>query len=399
MADMICGQPTNLTTVSNGTGGNIRVTLAPWELDWEWFDLIAVGHWLANTTTAVSDDIVAKGGTEATGYWFEISTAFPDANWNSGDRICPQRQAAINQFATFALAFAAMANNDFLLVWYCTATNRRSWSGGLDFNAKGGSIWGMLSRKQLIISCAITGIRYAGNLAGMNIQSRVVNLSFCSYGLNSFGVYNQPTLGFNGAGVRVSRCLIFSATNGLWNSSNATANVVQFDNCILLLCAVGIFLGSKDLKVYSHTVSFCAQGYNGATAGAPSAGKNNNNVALECSVCFTGAGMVNSARNCADTDGTLPVDATNLRNQDARTQLQTFFDLASPGAKKFPPDFRIHHDSVLAGAGLAIAGLPRDADGQLRPDPPSIGAYEPCSTAYAPGAQIVRGAQNRGATP
>ena len=100
MADLILGQPSNLTVASAGTGGNVRMTYAPWELDWEWFTTIVVGDWLANTTTGVSAQIIAKGGAENLGYWFEVGVAFPSANWNTGDRITPQRQAAINQYAT-----------------------------------------------------------------------------------------------------------------------------------------------------------------------------------------------------------------------------------------------------------------------------------------------------------
>jgi len=102
------------------------------------------------------------------------------------------------------------------------------------------------------------------------------------------------------------------------------------------------------------------------------------------------------AQYCADTDGTLPVHATNLLNQDMRTNLRFFFDLARPGDKAFAWDSRIHQDSVLTGAGLAIPAVVYDADGQLRPDPPAIGAYEPYSTCYAPAAEIVRGAGKRG---
>jgi hypothetical protein len=39
-------------------------------------------------------------------------------------------------------------------------------------------------------------------------------------------------------------------------------------------------------------------------------------------------------------------------------------------------DFRPMVGSVLIGAGVAVSGITDDIEGNLRPDPPTIGAYE-----------------------
>jgi hypothetical protein len=165
----------------------------------------------------------------------------------------------------------------------------------------------------------------------------------------------------------------------------------QADNCLLVEHGTaGVYIDQGNIACYNNTALFCNYGFSGNFVGVPGVGRFNNNVAIECSsLDFHGIGVTANALNCADTDGTLPVDATNLRNQDARTQLRIFYDLARAGNKAFTFDGRIHHDSVLVGMGLAIAGLTRDGDGRLRPDPPSIGAWEPYPTAYAPAAEIV----------
>lgn len=51
--------------------------------------------------------------------------------------------------------------------------------------------------------------------------------------------------------------------------------------------------------------------------------------------------------------------------------LNTDPKLVSPGT-----DFHLQSGSPAIGAGVAIPGLTRDIDGRLRPNPPSIGAYE-----------------------
>ena len=389
MADLILGQPSNLTTVSAGGGGNVRVTYAPWELDWGWFDAIAIGHWLANTTTATSDDIVAKGGSEHLGYWFEISTAFPDANWNTGNRITPQRQAAINQYATFALAVAAMAVHDTFLVWYRTTANFRAWNETIFFTgAAVGSVWGMLSRCQIVNKSMIN---YTGNLLAQNIQVRVVNLrrtgSATSAGLGSHVLYN-PGVAQAGAGIWVDRMVCTGGGGGSAVNirATATANTCLITNSLAFGTDLGFAVTTNAQTILNCTAIGCFN--SGFNLNVNVAG--GNLVAAECGTAdFVTAGL---CQNCADTDGSLPVHATNLRNQDMRTQLRFFFDLASPGLKKFPRDYRIQEDSVLVGAGLLQALVPRDCDGRLRPNPPSIGAWEPYSACYSPGAELIRGA-------
>jgi hypothetical protein len=387
MTDRIVGYPTNLTTVSNNGAGFVRVTLAPWELDWEWFDLMAVdgSNYLANTTTGVAVAITAKGGAENTGYWFDINQAFPSANWVTGNRITPQRQVGINQYATIAAAMAALANNDTMMMWYSNTINQRIWSGNFSFFNKGGSIWGMLSRKQIHLfhtAHAVALIQYSGNLVGQNVQAFVVNASLATTG-NTYDLYYAPTVGQAGAGVRISRCLFIGGRIGIV-STNAAANTFQVDNSIFLGC---FSVGAVTYPHYSYfnTTIRC---YTGMSY---------NVLGRNCVDIESGQGFLNLGwQYCADTDGSLPVHATNLRNQNMRTQLLTFYDLASPGQKKFPDDPRIQRGSVLVGAGVQLAAVPVDADGRTRPNPPAQGAYEPYEACYAPGSEIIRGASKRG---
>ena len=392
MADRIIGQATNLTTVSAGGGGNVRVTYDPWELDWEFFDAIAIGHWLANVTTATSDDIVAKGGSEHLGYWFEISTAFPDANWNTGNRIAPQRQAAILQYATFAAAVAAMAEGDIFLVWYNGLTNSRFWVERVNFTNISGSILGMLSRNQLTMNPGNSFVVYSGNLLAQVVQSVVSNLLLLPKGTSvQHSVIYGPTAGQAGAGLWAKRLYIIGGAGRGVQFSNYNAGTMKITNCGAFgINTVGFALsGVADVDVFNCV----AVGNAGGGFSLQNATLGRNLVAFGNVPDFT---LAAGCRNCASGDATLPAGPTNLLSQNPRTQLRFFYDLASPGQKKFPLDFRIDQDSVLSAAGVAVALVPRDADGRLRPDPPSIGAYEPYAVAYAPAAELIRGASKRG---
>ena len=391
MADRILGFPTNFTTVSAGGGGNIRVTYAPWELDWEFFDLIATDstHYLANTTTVVSDCIVAKGGAEHLGYWFEIDQAFPDANWSSGDRITPQRQVAILNHLTFAAAIAAMAANDVFLIWYQSVLNKRVWTQeSLPFANTGGGAWGMLSRKQTMImgNPGNDAIVYSGNQSAVNIQAPIRNLEIRTGGQNAID-YN-PNAQQLGAGLNIQRVRAGGVTMGVVVFA-ATAGTILVRNCEFLGCLIGI----NFTTTLGHTIDFtsawrCSSGFNINSA----AGRNL--LSFECGTDGTNlANCLNCASSVSAAGATNFPAAGNLKGINPRTQMLTFYDLARPGNKAFAKDVRLHHDSILAGAGVAVAGATRDAEGRLRPNPPAIGPYEPRSTAYAPGAEIVYGAR------
>lgn len=384
MTDRIVGQPTNLTTVSDSGIGGVRVTLAPWELDWEFFDGIAVdsSHFLANITTAVSGAIINKGGSENLGYWFDIDVVFPSANWNTGNRITPQRQAAINQYNTFAAAVAAMAMHDTFLVWYQNTANRRIWNEVPGFAGIAGNLWGMLSRGQIFNGRGAVGYRISGNLLAQNQQVVWTNLSA---GPNSSACFSyQAAAGQAGAGLKCKRCFATPLSLGFY-ALNHNAGTVIWENCLALKGPSGFAAGIAR----SCTAVLCVQGFAQVEADL------RNLLAIECSTCFIG-GALAGAQNCADTDGTLPVHATNLRNQDPRTQVRPLYDLASPGNKKFEWGMAPHYDSVLRGAGVAIAGVTRDYFGVARPNPPAIGAVEPWADGYAPGAELIRSLRRKG---
>ena len=387
MADLILGQPSNLTVVSNNGAGFVRVTYAPWELDWEFFDAIAIGNWLANTTTAVSVDITAKGGAEHLGYWFDLNQAFPSANWNTGDRITPQRQAAISQFATFAAAVAAMAVLDVFLVWYQSTTNKRVWlTGRIVFAGTAGSVWGMLSRRQIGIvnnsSVNNSVIHYSGNLLAQNQQVHVTNLVVATTN-QMINVYYNPTAGQAGQGILVKRVETYGGRGASIYILVANAGTCAIYNCFGARCTVFIAI-INNCGPIANCAGIHAQNY---------AFNLNSNVGLNCfamEISTLGFANAANARFCADTDNSLPVAAGNLRNQNPRTQLRTFRDLASPGLKKFPEDLRFDQDSVMSLAGQAVVAVPRDCDGRLRPAPPSMGPFEYGTSAFVPAAEIIR---------
>ena len=91
MASFIAGYGPECTMSDNGSGA-VRVTFPAYDFDWELYGEIAVdgSNYLYNQTTTTSAAITAKGGTESTGYYFDIGgTSYPDASWNADDRCVP----------------------------------------------------------------------------------------------------------------------------------------------------------------------------------------------------------------------------------------------------------------------------------------------------------------------
>jgi hypothetical protein len=405
MADLIIGEPTPFTTMSAGVLNAQRITFAPWELDWEFFNAInPIVHFIANTTTGQAFPVVGKGGAEHLGYWFDVDT--PAGTWASGQRCTPQRQLAIQQFASFFLASLAMANDDVYLVWYQNVAQRRTWAERILWVDEGGAARGMLSRQQIEIippaddqECIFAG----GNLNVMGTAVTISNLSLAATG--EYGVrYSPLAMQPQGPGLIVLRCKIRAATSGVYiERCDGLTSVIG--NCVFTGCMAGvdITINAEQVIVAYNTAYGCNVGYNLGNARVLA----RDLIGAECVVCFQGFGAV-GCQYCADTDGTLPVHATNWRNQDSRANLRFFHDLARPGDKAFDHDFRTHYDSIVRAAGVSMAYAPLawDADGMLRPNgvlppgPPSIGAFEPRETCYAPAAEMTRAATHRkGPTP
>jgi hypothetical protein len=244
----------------------------------------------------------------------------------------------------------------------------------------------MLSRCQISIRETI----YSGNLAGQNAQAKIRNLSF--HAPFAVALRSLPNAGQSGAGLDISRIQLDVCSDGLTLGANVALNTVLITNSVFFGC----YLGASMLTVqgvYNCIARAC--GFAGITL-ALSPGRNL--IAAECGAGGDFAGGANLL-NCVSTDTSTPLVATNLRLQDTRTQIKLFLDHVRPGDKAFNIDHRIHHDSVCNGRGVAVAGVTYDGDHQLRPNPPSIGPYEPYSTCYAPAAEIINGARKRGAHP
>jgi len=366
------------------SGGFVRVVFPAWGLDIGWYDLIAVGHWIGNVTAGGTSAITAKGGTEYQGFWFDTAEVWGVSVWANGDRCSPIRQAALFQHANFALAIAAMANNDFLLAWYINVANRRDWDTFVGFANVAGSVWGMLSRRQIGLHNQFNTIHYSGNLLGQNVQAIAANLRLTG---QSTPFYYNPAVGQAGAGVRLTRSFLMDVSGYTFLvGANATAGTCQVDNCFFWNCANRAIASTPGILVYFCTVMQCVTGINIVAATVV-----RNCLAVDCTTAgFAGAGLA-AIRNCASTDATPPVDPTNLGNQ-TYAQIALFYDLAGPGNLVFPPHGCIHNDSVCRGAGTPIAGLDRDIDYRLRdPVNPSIGCCEGHPVAFAPAADLIRG--------
>jgi len=385
MADIIVGYATDQTVMSND-GGLIRVTFGPWELDREFFAAINVGHWIANVTLAGPAGngvaIIAKGGTEDIGYWFTINLPWGTAGWANGNRCSPQRQVVMNNQLTVAASMLVMAMNDTFLMWYSNANNSRAWLENIFFQDIAGSVWGMLSRRQIqIASNNVAQINFWGNLAAQNQQAVVQNITIGTGGNNQLGLLYMPTAGQEGAGLRGTRCSEYG-DNIAFCVGQALPATCQFDHCHAQMATVGfeVFGGGGSVEMYFNTAALCGTGFELGDAGEIV----RNCLAFECGLGFNGIGNVlpNVTFN-AETGATLPVDPTNLSGMN-RNQIRVWFDNAHGF---FGRDFRILGvnspiPSVLVGAGVAVAGLGTDCDGNPHADPPSIGWHEGTPAAF-----------------
>jgi hypothetical protein len=245
----------------------------------------------------------------------------------------------------------------------------------------------MLSRKQISIANYIFPalILAQGNLLAQLQKLFYVNMTVVA-SRNNIGISYAPAGGQLGAGYEVRRCLVVGAV--AVSTTRAAAGSVDVFNNDFVFCGNAFGFPATTIGVCSH--NFFAWSAIGASL--------NNNVstnlvAHDCGACFA---TVAATTFSACQDATLPVAAGNLLNQNPRTQLRTFYDVASPGQKKFPMDGRLYLDSVLVGAGTPVVAVPRDADGVLRPRPPAQGPWEPRLTCYAPAGELLRGTTKRG---
>jgi hypothetical protein len=277
-----------------------------------------------------------------------------------------------------------MVANDALLVWYSDLFNNRLWNatpGNLVDTAV--SLIGMPSRMQITLMTNVIVVGYTGNLLTQTLPVVVRNFRGKSRGSGGTnGVNYTPIMGQAGAGIRISRVFMQAGTAVTILQTNVVDEFLIY-NCISWYSHTGFAISGNSFCYNCLSVRGTGVGF--VISGGAKPVKNC--VGAENAVDF-GAG---AHTFCADTDGSLPVAAGNLRNQDARTQLRFFYDHARPGDNAFPQEFRNDGGSVLAGAGTLLAAVPRDADGRLRPVPPSIGPWEPYAPAFAPAAQMARG--------
>lgn len=371
MADWIVGYAPQPALSDDGTG-NTRVTFGPWELDWEWFNLMAVGvDFVANTNTLTTALITAKGGAERTGYWFDLQLAF--GTWAAGDRCSPQRGAVVNWRTTPALAYAAMANLDSALVWYSTTTG---WSTHGVFNAaagvKGIDVFGMLSRYRVTFNGGLYILNLSGNLAAINRQLVFRNISAIGSAnyIRIVGWTDTAALP-TGLGVMVDRC----AALGL-------AELIITGNGVLRCCEVrnSFCIGNASVAAVNcngncgfiarfvtvlHGPGFTANG---------TASLMENCVAMwpstaAAGVCYNGMAAA-TINNCLASDATgNPVLLDNRTDADAAWWFDNDY-----GNNCMDPF--IMSTSFFRGQGVAIPGLTWDILGEPRANPPSLGCHE-----------------------
>jgi len=365
-------------TLSDRGDGNTRVTFDGWELDWEFYGEIAVDgtHFMYNVTAGATAAIIAKGGAERTGYYFDLNLAF--GTWAAGNLMAPVRGNWMNQNNTLAGAFAAAANLDSLLIWYVDAANNLFWGEIVSANTtKGVDVLGMTSERRTSLSELNHMYYLNGNLAGITRQIIFRNLAlFCGKANAGHGIWWNDTSGA-GLGIRVTRCVIHSAYIAFRPQAGLN-NCCQIDNCIIVSSSrAGIFANMPALCYFTTVIG------SNSSVGA-NAGFEFNFLASTCVNCvaawnptgdFIELGGMAAFTNNGSSDATGTAGLQNLTRA-------TFAFWQDNDYGNFGYDFRVVRTSTLLGAGVAVAGLTYDIDGNTRADPPTPGAHEGTEKPY-----------------
>ena len=363
MADIIVGYAPQPTLSDDGTG-NTRVTFGPWELDWEWFNLMAVGvDFVANTNTLTTAMITAKGGTERTGYYFDLQLAF--GTWAAGNRCSPQRGAVVSWRTTWALGWAAAVVLDSILFWAQTATGRDScWALNTGATVKGVDIFGMFARQQtvLMVPTNVNGfVTLSGNLNAINRQLIYRNVTLVQdRGNGAFAYWNDT--GGAGRGIFIDRVRSYGVQ--LLSLIAGGVRVCEARNSFTLGTS------AASVALACGAIFRFLTGYGGASGincnGSPSILENC--LMFSATNCYAGvaAAVMNT---CGSFDATGTVGLRNLVDGDMRWWWDN--DYGNVGRIPF-----LMSTSPMRGIGTFVPGLTWDILGETRANPPTLGCHE-----------------------
>lgn len=367
MPDWVIGQAPQPVLTDDGAG-NTRITYAPWELDWEWFNTITVGvHFMANITAAATSLVTAKGGTERTGYFFDIGLAI--GTWAAGDRIAPVRDAGLSQNNTMAAGFAAMANLDTALVWYADTADRRFWYDRVTnaSNTKAIDVWGMLSKKQISFHPGNNTYwwRAEGALVGTFTRQMIVrNLDFAPGRVANPVTIRYRDTGVGGQGILMDRCRQHSGYI-MFHVVSGTVNVCELRN------SQGINLDTAVIFTSVAAIANFSTGIGGNfifQASAQASTFRNCLGLWSNGDVFRNVGGA-TLTTCGSSDATGSPGLQGLTAANVDLWLDEDYG-------NFGLDSRIRDTATIVGAGTAVVGITVDTDGNTRATPPTVGASE-----------------------
>lgn len=370
MPDWQVGYPPTPTLADRGDG-RTRVTYAPWELDSWFFDQITTAGacYLQNCTLAQVSQIVGKGGTERTGYWFDCQVAF--GVWAAGNRIAPQRSAAVNWQTTMAAALAAAATLDSCLIWYSATTLNRQWTTFINAGTvKGIDIFFMLARRKLVVVMANNTNFYSFSGVLNPIVRQIIIRNATMYARTGGGTtqfVNWNDTGGAGAGVILESCALVGGV-GI-NILAGAARVCVLRNVAMHYTAALAPAAGMTAISYNNTLM---GGGHGNLLNLASWVSNVMVMSPLAAACYQNmAGAVFQTSGSSDATGT-PAGLQNLVvAQLAPWCLNGYGNFIQKDLA------RVLNTSILVGAGTPIASVPADMDNNPRSlTAPTVGAHE-----------------------
>lgn len=376
-------------TVSDNGSGKVRVTFAANAFSWSHADrTLTDGSWyLANTTTAQSAAITAKGGTKATGFWFDLGgVAYPSANWNTDDRVGVQAGAAINSYETLALAKAASATLDVILWGYSSTADDPMWGTGIQNTTAP-----FLSNIGIVDGLQTVGGFYVNGVDCSAITEQLILDNFrvacqgatTSTNANGYGAYYNGGVGQAGRGVKVSRLVVGPCYMGIRFGRATSANDCVAENChVFSPVNKGFYMEVTPSKwvncsVRAGEVGSGAYGFdpNGSTGTIVNCW-----AACDDGACFRQYGSLSSFLNCASTDNS----ATASTNGIGSITYDGFKWWGRNDNGYMLGQHRILTTSAVYHVGTVTADTPlKDIDGTTRSvTTPSIGPHEGTVNAF-----------------
>ena len=262
----------------------------------------------------------------------------------------------------------------------CTVSSN-SGGGVVNENQSGGTI-------SLIGCCILNNTASGGGGGGVfngNTGSGTITLTNCTLSGNAAqfyggGAYNQNENGSSGT-ITLTGCTITGnianteGGGGVYNGNEGSNATITLINCVISSNTAsqgsgggafnanynGGMLGLTNCTIASNTAS---DGSNGVCDAAGL-------IVLTNDIIFYN-GIGNAISTAPNTTSTATATYCDLQSQYPGTG--TFG--ANPKFVNFPSDLHLSLDSPCLGRGTNVGAPATDKDGRIRPNPPSVGAYE-----------------------